>query len=180
MLLNVTGCNTVTVTAGPMCRRSIMKLFPQIVILWVVVLLFAAPGFTKRTLPTLGLSTENCGCQSDSSKDLNETTQFGGNQLIKTVEKKTYKFLHGTINDVNGKAVPEALVEIFDNPDWIKSDESRSAANQTRLRVCKTGKSGKFCFKGLRTGKYELRVSKDIRWNPSHIYIAVNPEDKNA
>lgn len=46
-----------------------------------------------------------------------------------------------------------------------------------RLAACVTSEDGKFCFRHLRPGKYELRTSSKPGVNVTHVYVVV---DKKA
>ena len=132
-------------------------------------------------IATIGFFTtiNNCEC-SCLEVDSSETTHYGGNMLDIYKEEKTYRLLDGKVLDSNGEPLSGVLVEVFDNPEWIKQGKKRNASNQTRISVCKTSTDGKFCFKKLPKGEYELRLSKNKNWNPTHMYIEVDPEDSNA
>ena len=112
----------------------------------------------------------SCKCTAPLS---GEVTHDGGNQLIRVKEKRSYRSVHGVVRDVNGKLVSDVLVEVFDHPEWIESDSPTSPMVQRRVAACKTATDGQFCFENISAGSYELRASKDLSWNPSHIYITV-------
>ena len=68
-----------------------------------------------------------------------------------------------------------ALVEVFDKPDYLVSDKPwAEKPEQKLLRNCVTSADGKFCFRGLPAGTYELRISKDQGWNVTHVYVVVD------
>lgn len=134
---------------------------------FILILLFSANSFGQ-----------NCEC-SCKTPDLDETTHEGGNKIITVQDKKVYKFLHGKVF-VGDEPLSDVLIEIFDQPEWIINGDSKSPVEQNRIAACKTGKDGSFCFKDLPPGKYELRASKDIRWNPIYIYVIVDPNSKDA
>jgi hypothetical protein len=45
---------------------------------------------------------------------------------------------------------------------------------------CVVGPDGKFCFRALPPGKYELRLSKDGGWQNTHVYVIVAPLKQKA
>ena len=76
----------------------------------------------------------------------------------------------------DARPLEHVLVEIFDHPRYLLSDRSLQPATQVtqkRLAACLTSADGKFCFRDLRSGKYELRSSLDGDWNISHVYVVV-------
>jgi len=73
----------------------------------------------------------------------------------------------------DARPLEHVLVEIFDHPEYLLSDRSLQPATQVtqkRLAACLTS-AGKFCFRDLRSGKYELRSSLDGGWNISPVYV---------
>ncbi len=75
----------------------------------------------------------------------------------------------------DARPLEHVLVEIFDHPEYLLSDRSLQPATQVtqkRLAACLTS-AGKFCFRDLRPGKYELRSSLDGGWNISPVYVVV-------
>lgn len=108
---------------------------------------------------------------------------------ITSKEDKTYKIIVGKIVYIDGDATEDALVEVFDKPDYILCEylpnnpnncASRPPENQRRKAACITGKDGSFRFSNLPAGKYELRISKGSEWNVIHDFIVIKPKDKNA
>ena len=82
---------------------------------------------------------------------------------------------------VGGKPLAGALVEVFTHPEYLLSNDSysRGKPEQRRVAACMTGTDGKFCFRGLPAGKYELRSSSNDRygWNASQVYVVVDHEE---
>lgn len=107
-----------------------------------------------------------------------ETTHWGGNEVIEEKRETSYRKLEGTVEYLGDRPLANALVEIFDHPELMEQAESkRSASGQRRLAACRTAADGKFCFRNLPSGKYELRSSLDSGWNVTHVYVVV---DKKA
>jgi protocatechuate 3,4-dioxygenase beta subunit len=103
-----------------------------------------------------------------------ETTRAGANEEILLSEKKPRKMLHGLVRDVNGEPLSDVLVEVFDHPNV------QANVRQNRLVACVTGADGRFCFKNIPTGKYELILSKGGGWNRSHVYVEIAPHSRNS
>jgi hypothetical protein len=109
-----------------------------------------------------------------------ETTHWGGNEEIVFKEKMVYRSLRGVVQS-GGRPIRDALVELFDRPDYLLDPKRREEkAKQLRIAACKTGEDGKFCFRNVHRGRYELRASVDSGWNVSHIYVIVRPDSQRA
>lgn len=117
------------------------------------------------------LSANDCKCIPVPP---GETTRAGANEEIVLSEKKPRKMLHGLVSDVNGEALSDVLVEVFDNPN------AQGNGSQNRLAACVTGEDGGFCFKNIPAGKYELILSKGSGWNRSHVYVVIAPRSHKS
>jgi hypothetical protein len=150
-------------SASPLGRISTIKPLPVCAGL-LLVSAFVAPS-------VLG----DCKCHRPNKE---ETTRQGANMVIVEVEKEPYRQLEGTIGMYDDRKIENALVEAFDNPDYLLDENhSQKRPEQKRLAACVTADDGKFCFRNLPSGKYELRSSLDGGWNITHIYVVV---DKKA
>ena len=155
---------------------------------FLVVAQHAAPCFgtisKRRALLAFGVSLFFCvliapsvlgECKCSSVKE-QETTRWGGNEVVVRIEKQNHKQVHGTVEDTFLKPVKGALVEIFDHPDYLLDQDApftRNHPEQKRVAACRTSRDGKFCFRSLPPGKYELRSSIDSNWNVTHVYVVV-------
>jgi len=127
--------------------------------------------FSALVAPTL---LGDCRCHR-AAKDA--TTKWGGNEVIVIKEEKNYRHLQGTIHMYDDRPVEDALVEVFDHPEYLLDESSafkREQPEQKRLAACRTSAGGKFCFRNLPPGKYELRSSVDSRWNVTPVYVIVD------
>ena len=115
----------------------------------------------------------DCKCHRPK-KD--EATREGANTIVITVEKDAYRRLEGTVVGLSDdRLIEDALVEVFDHPEYLLSENpSAYHPNQKRVAACHTLEHGKFCFRGLPHGKYELRSSLNSGWNITHIYVVVD------
>jgi protocatechuate 3,4-dioxygenase beta subunit len=117
---------------------------------------------------------DDCKC---NRPERGETTHWGGNQVVVFVEEKSYRKIQGTIEMNDGRPLENALVEVFDHPEYLLEQSSsfkKDHPEQRKLAVCRTGADGKFCFRHLRSGKYELRSSIDSGWDVTHVYIVLD------
>jgi hypothetical protein len=114
----------------------------------------------------------DCKCHRPEKDD---TTREGANMFVIRVEKEAYRNLEGTVVGMgDSRLIEDALVEVFDHPEYLLSDNpSAPHAEQKRVAACHTSPDGKFCFRGLPSGKYELRSSLEAGWNITHIYVVV-------
>jgi protocatechuate 3,4-dioxygenase beta subunit len=122
----------------------------------------------------------DCKCHAP---DKEETTHWGGNEMIVMKEENSYRQLRGTIEMSDGSLLKDALVEVFDHPDYLlDSSHSRREGppEQKRVAVCRTAADGKFCFRNLPPGKYELRSSLGSGWNVTHVYVVLDGQSKRG
>ena len=95
------------------------------------------------------------------------------------VEEKSYRELRGTVQLREGQPVENALVELFDNPEYLLDRSIASANNhpkQRRLAACMVSSDGKFRFRNLADGKYEIRSSSGNGVNVTHVYIVIDKQ----
>jgi hypothetical protein len=106
----------------------------------------------------------------------NESTREGANETVTVIERTKYRQLAGVVQDTNGGIMSDVLVEVFDKPEYLLLSYPESEAKkkaQRRVAGCVVGTDGKFCFRGLPPGKYELRFSKAGGWNHTQLYIVI-------
>ena len=99
--------------------------------------------------------------------------------MVIVVEEKSYRELRGTVQLREGQPVENALVEIFDKPEYLLDHSIASANNrpkQRRLASCVASADGKFCFRNLANGKYELRSSSGDGVNVTHVYVVIDKQ----
>ncbi|MBC8031908.1 MAG: carboxypeptidase regulatory-like domain-containing protein [Pyrinomonadaceae bacterium] len=112
-----------------------------------------------------------------------ESTRSGANESIVIAEKRQYRRLTGIVRDVNEEVVSDVLVEVFDHPEHLlmsypESEEMKKV--QRRIAACVVGADGRFYFKNIRAGKYEVRFSKDGGWKYTHVHVVVAPGNRKA
>ena len=114
----------------------------------------------------------DCKCHRVAN---DETTLFGGNEAVVLDEQESHRRLEGTVDAPDGTKLGNALVEIFDHPEYLLSDKpGEDRPQQRRLAACRTAVDGKFCFRNLPSGKYELRSSVGSGWDVTHLYVVVD------
>ena len=116
----------------------------------------------------------DCACHKPEKGD---HTRYGGNVSVVVPLEKSYRDLHGTVQMVDGRVLENALVENFDNPDYLLKTTPQNnlkQPQQKRLAACVTGPDGKFCFRHLPSGTYELRSSMKSGWNVTHVHVTVD------
>lgn len=142
------------------------------------------PGRTSRVraifIPALALLAcalvapvllGNCKCHHPEKGD---STRPGANMYIVQQEETPYRELKGTVELGGDHPLEDVLVEIFDQPEYLLKQFGPPPASQKRLAACVTSEDGKFCFRHLAPGKYELRASSQAGVNVTHVYVVVN------
>jgi protocatechuate 3,4-dioxygenase beta subunit len=115
----------------------------------------------------------DCKCHPAEKDDV---TRKGANEFVLDVPKETYRKVQGTVVGMSDdRPMENALVEIFDHPDYLlRENPLAEHPQQRRVAACVTGTNGRFCFHTLPPGKYELRSSLESGWNITHIYVVVD------
>jgi hypothetical protein len=115
----------------------------------------------------------DCKCGKPEKED---KTRWGGNQSVVLVPEGHYRQISGIVEEAfANQKVKDALAEVFDKPEYLVGDKPwNERPQQNRLRACVTSSGGKFCFKDLPTGTYELRISRDSGWDVTHVYVVVD------
>jgi protocatechuate 3,4-dioxygenase beta subunit len=124
-------------------------------------------------------SGERCKC----SPAVGETTRSGANEHIVMGEKRKHTRIAGTVRDVNGKIIPDVLVEVFDKPDYLLLSYPQNVEKQTpqrRIAACVARDDGQFCFANIPAGRYEVRFSKNGDWNHTSLVVSVAPRGPSA
>ena len=143
-----------------------MKLTSALVVLFSLILFFQQSRGSR------------CLCAASD-----EPTRAGVNEMIVTTAPGKYRQLAGVVKDLNGEIVSDVLVEVYDQPEYLllkypESEEKKKA--QRRLGGCIAGADGKFCFRDLKPGKYELRFSKADGWNHAHVIVVIATAKQKA
>jgi hypothetical protein len=93
-------------------------------------------------------SDRKCSCQAALESD----QPHGANELIE-YSAKTVKRIQGTVLDPNGAPINEAVVEVYKY-----SGGEKIFGSKERQAACLMDRNGSFCFTGLPSGRYLLRI----------------------
>ena len=77
------------------------------------------------------------------------------------------------------QTISGALVEVFVSDGRIPT-QGDEQPHQKRVAGCKTAEDGEFCFKGLPSGRYEVRSSVDNGWDVTHVVVTVDAKNGNS
>ena len=114
----------------------------------------------------------DCKCRRPEKGD---ATRWGGNEAVVLQPEGHFQELKGIVEAFENEPMGDALAEVFDKPDYLISDTPwANRPEQKRIRACVTSTDGKFCFKDLPDGAYELRISHDQGWNVTHVYVVLD------
>jgi len=116
----------------------------------------------------------DCKCGNVREDD---KTRWGGNQAVVVVGQRPYRQLYGQVEGGAG-ALPGVLVEVFANPEYLLGDPLKfntEKQNRRRIAACLTAEDGRFCFRELKPGKYELRASLGPGWDVTQVYVVLDP-----
>jgi hypothetical protein len=103
------------------------------------------------------LHQDSCGCKKvkhpiDVSSGISKW--LGGEFTVRRLE--------GTVTDGSGELLEDALIEVTTMP---------KKGTGKIVRTCLTQPGGKFCFKGLKPGKYQVKYRKE---GYNAVYATVN------
>jgi hypothetical protein len=68
-------------------------------------------------------------------------------------------------------------VDVLNHPEWIIKGQSGSPSEQRVLASQVTDGNGRFTFKGLPAGAYEVRFGKPM-FEQQHLYVEVRPRTR--
>ena len=74
--------------------------------------------------------------------------RWGRNQAIVLTPDEHFREVRGMVEAFEKELVENALVEVFDKPEYLVGDKPGSRKpQQNGMRACVTSADGKFCFK---------------------------------
>jgi protocatechuate 3,4-dioxygenase beta subunit len=113
--------------------------------LFLLLLIGLVPLYTQQT---------KCSYKPASVQD----EPHGANEVVE-YKKEIVREIKGQVIYRTGEPVPDLVVEVYKAP--ARSEEMSTyqlTRNSKRKAACITGKDGRFCFNGLPSGEYALRV----------------------
>jgi protocatechuate 3,4-dioxygenase beta subunit len=119
-----------------------------------------------------GLPQKNCQCRKATADD----KTIWGHIATEVQEKRPVKKLHGIIHDALGERLENALVEVFADDG---TEITPTSDSNIRVAACLTGEKGKFCFDGLKPGKYILAVGHQ-GFNITFIKLTLDPKGRRS
>jgi protocatechuate 3,4-dioxygenase beta subunit len=93
-----------------------------------------------------------------------------------------YKKMYGQVNTLGGEPIEDMTIEVYNHPELRADSSENSKVKQKLVAHCKTDKNGMFCFEGIKSGKYEIRVSDhetNRKWGPWEdvtLLVTINPK----
>ena len=125
-----------------------------------------------HTICSAALPQGSCRCRKATADD--ET--IWGHIASAYEEERPVRSIRGTVRDPLDAPIEGALVEVFaDNG----KDRTPTSSTHTRVAACRVHDDGKFCFTGIKPGKYILAVGAR-GFNISFISITLNPKNRTS
>jgi len=114
----------------------------------------------------------NCGCTKAEPTDKTIWGHMARDYSLQTPRQS----IQGKVLDPRGDPVYGALVEVFADDG---TDRTPTSQKRQRVMACKVGENGRFCFKGLRPGKYILAIGSN-GFNISFISVVLDPKNPTS
>ena len=99
-----------------------------------------------------------------------------GHMANEQSEESPLKGIKGKVVAPNEEPVEGALVEVFNDDGSTRTPTSQK---QQRVAACRVGEKGKFCFNGLKPGKYILAIGHQ-GFNITFFSVTLNPSHKKS
>jgi protocatechuate 3,4-dioxygenase beta subunit len=98
----------------------------------------------------------------------------GQTESIIVSKKHTVRELRGVVLDIYDEPLAGVDVAVFDNAGWIQEGKTGSDVEQRLMAATTTDANGRFNFKHLPAGKYEVRF-RLTAFNDIHFLVLVKP-----
>jgi hypothetical protein len=122
------------------------------------------------TLCESGLPQKSCECRGATEADKTIWEHIATQEE----EARTVKKVHGVVRNPLGERLDDALVEVFADDG---TEDTPTSPKNRRVAACVTGEKGKFCFDGLKPGKYILAVGRQ-GFNITFIKLNLDPKGR--
>lgn len=122
------------------------------------------------------LSLQDCNCKP---VEKNRQAEKAWMSEVLAGEQKV-AIVSGRVIESNRDSLAGVLVEVLRKPLPVKGKSVKKVSGvPVRVAMCETAEDGRFCFKGLKTGKYELRLSRKS-FNTVSVMIALVSQANQA
>lgn len=99
-------------------------------------------------------------------------TMPSGHRWIVLAHGPTVRQIQGIV-ELYDAPMDGMVVELYDNPEVMLTDKPLKIIKQQKIASVTTDRNGKFKFKNIRSGKYELRVAPDVNTGINTLSIIV-------
>jgi protocatechuate 3,4-dioxygenase beta subunit len=118
----------------------------------------------------VSLSRDKCSCQPALEDDY----PYGANEVV-TIRGGRVESIRGKVSYPTGEPVEKAVVEVYNYTNADRNLPPYELAHaKKRAAACLTDEGGRYCFAGLPSGKYVLRVGTHKPEGMQEIYVTVN------
>ena len=130
-------------------------------------------------LVSCSYAQESSPCKKAGKAENAEATCWGW-AIGPPVDGGIVREIRGQVGDIQGNPLfSNVLVEVFDYPEIALSDDSAEVrSKQLRVAVYQTDASGKFCIKGLKPGRYEIRASCIDGFDAGRVVVTLKPKSR--
>ena len=125
-----------------------------------------------HTIGSAALPQGNCRCRKATADD----QTIWGHIANQYEEERPVRSIHGTVRNPVDYPIEGALVEVL--PDDGK-DSTPTSNSHRRVAACRVGADGKFCFTGVKPGKYILAVGAQ-GFNISFVSVTLSPKNRRS
>jgi hypothetical protein len=121
------------------------------------------------------INSQECKCRAPEP---GATTRTGYSEELATTDEIPHKSVRGVVHLLgHDEPMEGVLIELFTLP---ARPPGRPPQKQRRLKACITEADGRFCFKGIAKGWYELRASKEGGFEITHVEVFIDPKNPES
>lgn len=114
----------------------------------------------------------NCRCRNATADD----QTIWGHTANSYEEERPVRSIQGTVRDPLDSPLEGALVEVFADDG---KDQTPTSSTHKRVAACKVDADGKFCFMGVKPGRYILAIGAR-GFNISFVSITLSPKGRRS